>query len=177
MIHRVAHEPKPNIGTTKNESFHFITFSHHTIIFAIDANFVKESKPFKDIIIQPLYCPPYILGATYLYNQIIPIFDLISVFDSNCKPYRYTASDSILFVEVNDEIAGIGTTNVPTFREIDTFDKMDSNLKFPFGTYIKGIKHHDKNILLNLDIQKILFHPFLLTEFKSQQPMEIKKDD
>jgi chemotaxis signal transduction protein len=145
---------------TKNDPIHFITFSCNQMMFAINALCIKEFKPYKDITIQTIGSSIDTLGVAYLYNKIIPIFNLMSILSDNLEHGLYFDVDSIIFIELNDEIAGLSIGGIPHFVGVSVNDIQKNNpTKLPFSRYLKGMIRRSETECMILDIDKLLFDP------------------
>jgi purine-binding chemotaxis protein CheW len=143
-----------NEGVAREE-IKLLTFSLDNVFYGVNVNQVREVKNFEGAIPVP-YAPHYVKGVTNLRGEVIPVIDLRKRIGLNDKKEK---EDTSIMMIVQDK-QPIGVT-VDSVIEVLTLQKKDietspQNLIGDRSDGVIGIAKHDKDLIVLLDIIKIL---------------------
>jgi len=137
------------------EEMKMLMFSLGNVFYGVDVNQVREVKNFEGAT--PVPCTPhYVKGVTNLRGEVIPVIDLrkrIGLSDNKEK------EDADIMMIIQDKHP-IGIT-VDSVIEVLTLQKKDietnpENLIIDSADGVIGIAKHDKDLIVLLDIIKVL---------------------
>jgi len=133
----------------------FLSFFLDSWKYAIDASCVQEIKNLQDFDIISMPAPPFIKGCIQFRGKITPIIDLELIYHQKGK--SYLSRDTIIFVQVNQEYAGIITKGLPNLIELSEKDisseNMDESMK---NKCIQAIGTSYNEPYYILDLNKLL---------------------
>jgi len=132
-----------------------LTFSLDNVSYGVNVRQVREVKNFEGVTPVP-YAPNYVKGVTNLRGEIIPVIDLRKRFGVSEKK---DAEDAGIMVIVQDEHP-IGVM-VDSVMEVLTLSKKDieaspESLTTLQSGVVLGVAKHDKDLILMLDLMKIV---------------------
>jgi len=137
-----------------SEEFKMLTFSLDNVFYGVDVNQVQEVKNFEGAT--PVPCaPPYVKGVTNLRGEVVPVIDLrkrIGLSD------RKDNGAGIMVVIHDKHLIGVIVDSV---IEVLTLQKKDietgpESLLTGRSDGVIGIAKHDKDLIVLLDIIKVL---------------------
>jgi purine-binding chemotaxis protein CheW len=138
----------------EKEEFKMLTFSLDNVFYGVNVNQVREVKNFEGAT--PVPCaPPYVKGVTNLRGEVVPVIDLrkrIGLSD------RKENEPSIMVVVQDKHPIGVIVDSV---TEVLTLQKKDIETgpeRLITGSLdgVVGIAKHDKDLIVLLDIVKVL---------------------
>jgi purine-binding chemotaxis protein CheW len=146
-----------NIGDQKasREEMRMLTFSLDSVFYGVDVHHVREVKNLENIT--PVPCAPhYVKGVTNLRGEVIPIIELRKRIGIIGKK---ESSDAGIVIIVQDKHP-IGVM-VDKVMEVLTLEKKDVETSpYPLingqSEAVLGIAKHDKDLIILLDLKKIL---------------------
>jgi purine-binding chemotaxis protein CheW len=136
------------------EEFKMLTFSLDNVFYGVDVNQVREVKNFEGAT--PVPCAPYyVKGVTNLRGEVIPVIDLRKRIGLNNK--KEDKPGIMVIVQDKHPIGVI----VDSVIEVLTLQKKDietgpESLITDRADGVIGIAKHDKDLIVLLDIIKIL---------------------
>ncbi|MCX8153321.1 MAG: chemotaxis protein CheW [Candidatus Bathyarchaeota archaeon] len=141
-------------GTTTE--IKMLTFTLDDVFYGVDVHQVREVKNFEGATPVP-YAPPYVKGVTNLRGEIIPVIDLRKRIglDENKKINKDAGIMIIIqakhpigvIVDSVIEVLTLQKKDIETGAECFLNDRADG---------VVGIAKHDKDLIIILDIIKIL---------------------
>lgn len=126
--------------------------------YAIEAQFVDEVYPFKDLTLLPC-TPPFILGIVNVRGRIVPVLEIKRFFDLPEK--GITDLHRIILVRGNGLELSLMADAIEGLRTV-AMDRLQSSMPTLTGIrseYLKGIT---KEGLVVLDIARILSDPKII---------------
>jgi len=140
---------------SSREELQMLTFSLDNVSYGVNVRQVREVKNFEGVTPVP-YAPNYVKGVTNLRGEIIPVIDLRKRFGVSEKK---DAEDAGIMVIVQDEHP-IGVM-VDSVMEVLTLSKKDieaspESLTTLQSGVVLGVAKHDKDLILMLDLMKIV---------------------
>jgi purine-binding chemotaxis protein CheW len=136
------------------EEIKMLTFSLDNVFYGVDVNQVREVKNFEGAT--PVPCAPhYVKGVTNLRGEVVPVIDLRKRIGLNDKK----ENEPGIMVVVQDKHP-IGVI-VDSVIEVLTLQKKDietdpESLLTDRSDGVIGIAKHDKDLIVLLDIIKVL---------------------
>jgi len=136
------------------EEIKMLTFSLDNVFYGVNVNQVREVKNFEGAT--PVPCAPhYVKGVTNLRGEVVPVIDLRKRIGLNDKK----ENDPGIMVVVQDKHP-IGVI-VDSVIEVLTLQKKDietdpESLLTDRSDGVIGIAKHDKDLIVLLDIIKVL---------------------
>jgi purine-binding chemotaxis protein CheW len=132
-----------------------LTFSLDNVFYGVNVNQVREVKNFEGAIPVP-YAPHYVKGVTNLRGEVIPVIDLRKRIGLNDQKEK--DDTSIMMIVQGKHPIGV---TVDSVIEVLTLQKKDietspQNLIGNRSDGVIGIAKHDKDLIVLLDIIKIL---------------------
>jgi purine-binding chemotaxis protein CheW len=138
----------------EQEEFKMLTFSLDNVFYGVNVDQVREVKNFEGAT--PVPCaPPYVKGVTNLRGEVVPVIDLrkrIGLSD------RKENEPSIMVVVQDKHPIGVivdSVTEVLTLQKKDIETGPESLLTGSLDGVV-GIAKHDKDLIVLLDIVKVL---------------------
>jgi len=136
------------------EEIKMLTFSLDNVFYGVDVNQVREVKNFEGATPVP-YAPDYVKGVTNLRGEVIPVIDLRKRIGLSGKK----ENEEGIMVIVQDKHA-IGVI-VDSVIEVLTLQKKDietgpESLITGRSDGVIGVAKHDKDLIVLLDIIKVL---------------------
>ena len=137
------------------EEIKMLTFSLDKVFYGVNVNQVREVKNFESAIPVP-YAPHYVKGVTNLRGEVIPVIDLRKRIGLSDKKEK---EDTSIMMIVQDKHP-IGVI-VDSVIEVLTLQKKDieaspGSLIGDRSDGVIGIAKHDKDLIVLLDVIKIL---------------------
>ena len=137
------------------EEIKMLTFSLDKVFYGVNVNQVREVKNFESAIPVP-YAPHYVKGVTNLRGEVIPVIDLRKRIGLSDKKEK--ADTSIMMIVQDKHPIGVIVDSV---IEVLTLQKKDievspENLIGDRSDGVIGIAKHDKDLIVLLDVIKIL---------------------
>ncbi len=135
---------------------HFLTFSLGSDTYGIDILKIKEIKNFPDVVTPIAHSPAHISGITHLDDVIVPIIDLCIYYHiekentSNPMMILLCLENKLIGLSVNSVFDIIGLT-ADQIKSAPDFCTIVNNI------YINGVGISNNNIILLLDVDKLLF--------------------
>jgi purine-binding chemotaxis protein CheW len=137
-----------------DEEFKMLTFSLDNVFYGVNVNQVREVKNFEGAT--PVPCAPnYVKGVTNLRGEVVPVIDLRKCIGLSGRK----ENDAGIMVVVQDKHP-IGVI-VDSVIEVLTLHKKDietgpESLITGRSDGVIGIAKHDKDLIVLLDILKVL---------------------
>jgi purine-binding chemotaxis protein CheW len=136
------------------EEIKMLTFSLDNVFYGVNVNQVREVKNYEGATPVP-YAPHYVKGVTNLRGEVIPIIDLRKRIGLNDK--KEDKSSTMVIIQDKHPIGVI----VDSVIEVLTLQKKDietdqENLLTDRSDGVIGIAKHDKDLIVLLDIIKVL---------------------
>ncbi|MEJ5327589.1 MAG: chemotaxis protein CheW [Candidatus Bathyarchaeia archaeon] len=136
------------------EEIKMLTFTLDNVFYGVDVHQVREVKNFEGATPVP-YAPPYVKGVTNLRGEIIPVIDLRKRIGLG----ENKRNDSSIMIIVQDK-QPIGVI-VDSVIEVLTLQKKDIEIGAECllndrADGVVGIAKHEKDLIIILDIIKIL---------------------
>jgi len=137
------------------EEIKMLTFSLDNVFYGVDVNQVREVKNFEGAT--PVPCAPnYVKGVTNLRGEVIPVIDLRKRIGLDDKKEK---NDAGIMVIVQDKHS-VGVI-VDSVIEVLTLKKKDietgpESLITGRSNGVIGVAKHDKDLIVLLDILKVL---------------------
>jgi purine-binding chemotaxis protein CheW len=136
------------------EEVKMLTFSLDNVFYGVDVNQVREVKNFEGAT--PVPCAPnYVKGVTNLRGEVVPVIDLRKRIGLSDKKEN---EDGIMVIVQDKHPIGVIVDSV---IEVLTLQKKDietgpENLITDRSDGIIGIAKHDKDLIVLMDIIKVL---------------------
>jgi purine-binding chemotaxis protein CheW len=137
------------------EEIKMLTFSLDNVFYGVNVNQVREVKNFEGAIPVP-YAPHYVKGVTNLRGEVIPVIDLRKRIGLNDKKEK--EDTSIMLIVQDKQPIGVivdSVIEVLTLQKKD-IEKSPENLISDHSDGVIGIAKHDNDLIVLLDIIKIL---------------------
>ncbi|MGM0378267.1 MAG: chemotaxis protein CheW [Bacillota bacterium] len=135
----------------------FVVFKISNESFALDVSNIGSISGINDITSAP-DSPDYVEGVMNLRGDIIPVINLAKRFniDSDVK----IKDKRVIVIEIENKLFGFLVDDASKAIQIDTKDIADtpSLIKGNDGDYIDGICKVDNDILLLINLEKVLSH-------------------
>lgn len=137
------------------EEIKMLTFSLDNVFYGVDVNQVREVKNFEGAT--PVPCAPhYVKGVTNLRGEVIPVIDLRKRIGLSDKKEK-EGTDVMVIVQDKHPVGVI----VDSVIEVLTLQKKDietgpESLITDRSDGVIGIAKHDKDLIVLLDIIKVL---------------------
>lgn len=152
-----------------------LTFTLDNVFYGVNVNQVREVKNFEGATPVP-YAPPYVKGVTNLRGEIIPVIDLrkrIGLGESK----RNDGAGIMIIVQDKHPIGVI----VDSVIEVLTLQKKDIEtgaecLLNDKAEGVVGIAKHEKDLIIILDIIKILANGKLDSMKESIKGFQVQLD-
>jgi purine-binding chemotaxis protein CheW len=154
------------------EEVKMLTFSLDNVFYGVDVNQVREVKNFEGAT--PVPCAPsYVKGVTNLRGEVVPVIDLRKCIGLSPR----TGNDSGIMVVVQDKHP-IGVI-VDSVIEVLTLRKKDvetdpQSLLTDRSDGVIGIAKHDNDLIVLLDIIKVLSNDNLSNMKESMKGFQIQ---
>jgi purine-binding chemotaxis protein CheW len=137
------------------EELQMLTFSLDDVSYGVNVHQVREVKNFEGVTPVP-YAPPYVKGVTNLRGEVIPVIDLRKRFGMADKK---GAEDAGIMVIVQGKHP-IGVM-VDSVMEVLTLPKKDiesspDSLTTDKSDAVLGVAKHDKELIILLDLMKVV---------------------
>lgn len=144
----------------------FVTFNIGNEIYGIDVNMVREIIGVVPISVFP-NSPDYLKGVINLRGSVVPVIDVRVKFRLEAREYDSTTV--ILILDIKDTSVGFIVDSVSDVIDIvadniNDYCRGDTHLKS--GT-IRSIASYNNNLILILDVDKILDHE-VISDLKVQ---------
>ncbi|MGB9915504.1 MAG: chemotaxis protein CheW [Candidatus Bathyarchaeales archaeon] len=132
-----------------------LTFTLDNVFYGVDVHQVREVKNFEGATPVP-YAPPYVKGVTNLRGEIIPVIDLRKRIGLDANKGNENAGIMIIvqgkhpigvIVDSVIEVLTLQKKDIETGAECLLNDRADG---------VVGIAKHEKDLIIILDIIKIL---------------------
>ncbi len=138
----------------EKDEIKMLTFSLDNVFYGVNVKQVREVKPFEGATPVP-YAPHYVKGVTNLRGEVVPVIDLRKRIGLSDKK----ENDSGIMVVIQDKHP-IGVI-VDSVIEVLTLQKKDierdpESLLTDRSDGVIGIAKHDKDLIVLLDIIKVL---------------------
>ena len=159
-------------NSVAEEEVKMLTFSLDNVFYGVDVNQVREVKNFEGAT--PVPCAPsYVKGVTNLRGEVVPVIDLRKCIGLSPR----TGNDSGIMVVVQDKHP-IGVI-VDSVIEVLTLRKKDvetdpQSLLTDRSDGVIGIAKHDKDLIVLLDIIKVLSNDNLSNMKESMKGFQIQ---
>ena len=143
----------------EKEEIKMLTFSLDNVFYGIDVNQVREVKNFEGAT--PVPCAPnYVKGVTNLRGEVVPVIDLRKRIGLSDK--KENEPGIMIIVQDKHPIGVI----VDSVIEVLTLQKKDietgpESLITDRSDGVIGVAKHDKDLIVLLDIMKILSKDYL----------------
>lgn len=98
--------------------------------------------------------PDIVLGVINFQGKIIPVIDIRKRF--NLVPRELMLEDQFLIVHTSKRELAIVVDAVAGIFELDKFQVVDTDTKFPYADYLSGIAKIGTDIVLINDIDKFI---------------------
>lgn len=137
-----------------SEEIKMLTFSLDNVFYGVNVNQVREVKNFEDAT--PVPCAPhYVKGVTNLRGEVVPVIDLRKRIGLNPRKEN---DPSIMIIVQDKHPTGVIVDSV---IEVLTLQKKDietgpETLITGRSDGVIGIAKHDKDLIVLLDIIKVL---------------------
>jgi len=138
----------------EKDEIKMLTFSLDNVFYGVNVKQVREVKPFEGATPVP-YAPHYVKGVTNLRGEVVPVIDLRKRIGLSDKK----ENDTGIMVVIQDKHP-IGVI-VDSVIEVLTLQKKDierdpESLLTDRSDGVIGIAKHDKDLIVLLDIIKVL---------------------
>lgn len=145
----------PTITKQENELLQLVTFGIGEEEFGIDILKVQEIIRTMAITKVP-NSPPYVEGVINLRGKVIPVIDLRSRFNMECKPHD--GQTRIIVLEIHKMIVGFVVDEVSEVLRIqsNTVEPPPPVVSGIESEYIKGVGKLDDRLLILLDLDKLI---------------------
>jgi purine-binding chemotaxis protein CheW len=136
------------------EEIKMLTFSLDNVFYGVDVNQVREVKNFEGATPVP-YAPDYVKGVTNLRGEVIPVIDLRKRIGLSDKKEN---EEGIMVIVQDKHPIGVIVDSV---IEVLTLQKKDietgpESLITGRSDGVIGVAKHDKDLIVLLDIIKVL---------------------
>lgn len=136
----------------------YLSFSLKSLLFAITMDKIKEIIGLDSVEIYPIYAPSFIKGVVYLYNKIIPIYEISSFFNISLPPNEKFRS--LIILSIKSEVFGIIIPDLPEIIELNASQVLtDPTPDIAASEYIEGIAETKEGSFIILNIEKLLQIP------------------
>ena len=157
MSNMIEHKDDTN---EENDSEQFLSFKIGNELYGLSILRVQEIKGWEATTPIPGDVPKYMKGMINLRGAVIPIFDLRIKFGMNKSVYDKKTVVIVTKIMVNDEektmgivVDSVQDTQTIKFSEIHPPPELGSAVDSEF---IKGISSIDENMLVILDLDKLI---------------------
>jgi purine-binding chemotaxis protein CheW len=154
-----------------SESRIYLTFLFGSQHFAVDILKVKEIIGFDKIDIIAIDAPFFIIGATYLYDSIIPIVNL-SCFLNNGQLNEFSINlqlDSVIVFLMANKLVALKINNSPEIIELtESQFFQDGNLSAPYSNSIICSAAFENVTYKIIDIEKLLMDADQYTQVRKK---------
>jgi len=136
-------------------SVQYVIFRLQELLFGVEVLKVREVLSYRKITPIPSL-QSFIKGLINLRGTIIPVFDPRERF--RLPTVSYTPFHIIVVMEIQGRMMGIIADEIMDVLEIDT-DNIQDTTNLPPGlqpNYLQGIGHHNQDMLLLLDMDRLL---------------------
>jgi purine-binding chemotaxis protein CheW len=159
-------------NSVAEEEVKMLTFSLDNVFYGVDVNQVREVKNFEGAT--PVPCAPsYVKGVTNLRGEVVPVIHLRTATGHSPTP----AHDSGIMVVVQDKhpigVIVDSVIEVLTLRKKDVETDPESLLTDRSDGVI-GIAKHDNDLIVLLDIIKVLSNDNLSNMKESMKGFQIQ---
>jgi purine-binding chemotaxis protein CheW len=159
-------------NSVAEEEVKMLTFSLDNVFYGVDVNQVREVKNFEGAT--PVPCAPsYVKGVTNLRGEVVPVIDLRKCIGLSPR----TGNDSGIMVVVQDKhpigVIVDSVIEVLTLRKKDVETDPESLLTDRSDGVI-GIAKHDNDLIVLLDIIKVLSNDNLSNMKESMKGFQIQ---
>jgi purine-binding chemotaxis protein CheW len=146
---------EPAISKQENELLQLVTFGIGEEEFGIDILKVQEIIRTMAITKVP-NSPPYVEGVINLRGKVIPVIDLRSRFNMECRPHD--SQTRIIVLEIHKMIVGFVVDDVSEVLRIksNTVELPPPVVSGIESEYIKGVGKLDDRLLILLDLDKLI---------------------
>jgi purine-binding chemotaxis protein CheW len=136
------------------DEMQMLTFSLDNVIYGVNVTQVREVKNFEGVTPVP-YAPAYVKGVTNLRGEVVPVLDLRKRFEITNE--KAQASNIMIIVQDKNPVGIV----VDSVMEVLTLPKSDieanpNSLIVDKSAAIIGIAKHDKDLILLLDLIKVV---------------------
>ena len=136
-------------------SVQYVIFRLHELLFGVEVLKVREVLSYRKITPIPSL-QSFIKGLINLRGTIIPVFDPRERF--RLPTVSYTPFHIIIVMEIQGRMMGIIADEIQDVLDMDTGNIQDTT-NLPPGlqtNYLKGIGHHNQDMVLLLDMDRLL---------------------
>jgi purine-binding chemotaxis protein CheW len=137
------------------EELQILTFSLENVSYGVNVHQVREVKNFEGVTPVP-YAPAYIKGVTNLRGEVVPVIDLRKRFGL----VERKGNDEMGIMVIVQDLHPIGVM-VDAVMDVLTIAKKEiesahESLKTNRSEAMIGIAKHDKELIILLDLRKIV---------------------
>jgi purine-binding chemotaxis protein CheW len=146
---------EPTIIKQENELLQLVTFGIGEEEFGIEILKVQEIIRTMAITKVP-NSPPYVDGVINLRGKVIPVIDLRSLFNMECRPHDNHTR--IIVLQIHGMIVGFVVDEVSEVLRIqsNTVEPPPPVVSGIESEYIKGVGKLDDRLLILLDLDKLI---------------------
>ena len=142
----------------KDVQLQVVVFNLGEEIYAVPVTRVQEIVRLQPITIIPR-APEYVLGMTNLRGQVIPVIDLVKRL--GLGQVQQTKASRIMVAELPGQMVGMMVDNVISVAQLprSKIEPPPPVVRSVDSQFIEGLSHYQDNLLILLDLDKVLTRP------------------